>query len=208
MEYYADQPWTLKPYHELDCPVIDDIRREVLTYLEQKIPTFLDPDWDDISFWQKINSADLARACPSVLKYMKELNIPVREISLGVLPRVLKDEGVVLHIGEKPKNIKINFPILNTKGVYTEWYDIPQSELAEMPTKTNTFGKEVIDLDALDDTVADTYPLRARYEMSDYPIVFNSWIAHRVKPGPDAVYPRIILAVMPIQEPRHLLEPK
>lgn len=208
MDYSQDKPWTLKPYHELTCPVLDDIRQEVLEYLKERIPEFLDPEWNDINFWQKINSSDLAKACPSVLKYMKSLSIPIREISIGVLPRVLKDDGVTLHIGEKPKNIKINFPILNTRGVYTEWYDIPQEDLAKMPIKHNAFGKEVIDLDELDATVQDLYNLRARYEMTEYPIVFNSWIAHRVKAGPDATFPRIILAVIPIEEPRNLLEPR
>jgi hypothetical protein len=64
---------------------------------------------------------------------------------------------------------------------------------------------KVYNLNKLHETVAGTYPCVERYNMHDKPIVFNSWIAHRVMPGPNAKYPRIMIATMPINEPIHFL---
>jgi hypothetical protein len=41
--------------------------------------------------------------------------------------------------------------------------------------------------------------------MHEHPIVFNSYIPHRVMPGPNAKYPRIMLATMPIVDPVELM---
>jgi hypothetical protein len=60
-------------------------------------------------------------------------------------------------------------------------------------------------LNKIHDRVQDLYPCITRYNMHENPIVFNSWIPHRVMAGPNAKYPRIMIATMPIKEPVHLL---
>ena len=42
--------------------------------------------------------------------------------------------------------------------------------------------------------------------MHKCPIVFNSWIPHRVMPGPNAKFPRIMIATMPFNDPVHLMK--
>jgi hypothetical protein len=112
----------------------------------------------------------------------------------------------VLHIGAPPLNFKINFPIFNTEDVYTEWYDIPKEDLDKLPLLVNNHtNTSQYDLSILHDTVHEKYNLITRYNMHTCPIVFNSWIPHRVMPGPNAKFPRIMIATMPIIDPVHLM---
>ena len=41
--------------------------------------------------------------------------------------------------------------------------------------------------------------------MSDYPIIFNSQIPHRVVVGKNATFPRILISIIPIKDPVHFL---
>ena len=56
------------------------------------------------------------------------------------------------------------------------------------------------------DTVDKLYKLRIRYNMHKCPIILNSYLPHRVMPGPQAKYPRIMLATMPIKDPFDLMK--
>jgi hypothetical protein len=118
-------------------------------------------------------------------------------------------DGFALHMVNPPLNIKINFPIYNTEDVYTEWFDIPVEDLNALGVHKNkhitTYDAYNYSLGKIHNTVQDLYPCITRYNMHEKPIVFNSWIPHRVMPGPGAKYPRIMLATMPINEPTHLL---
>ena len=195
------RPWTLKPYHELECPQLKQIRTEVIDWLKKNIPDYKTKK----GFWHRIDYKDLARKCPSILEWCKFIRVPAREISVALLTEAMAGKGVPLHVGAKPLIIKINVPICNTNDVYTEWYDIPQDVLNGLPITKNPFGESIIDLDDLDNTVADTYPRIVRYEMSDYPIIFNSQIPHRVVVGKNATFPRILISIIPIKDPVHFL---
>lgn len=200
---YPSDPRTTKTHHELDCPVLGNIQDETMSWVE-KNTNFL-KDAQDTSFWHQIDGPDMARHCPSLLKYMKSVNIPIREVSVGVLTESMKQDGLVLHLGNAPLNIKVNFPIYNIEDVYTEWFDVPVEEMNRLGVMEYLPGVHIYNLWKIQDTVQDLYPCITRYNMKDKPIVFNSWIAHRVTPGPAAKYPRIMLATMPIIEPSHLL---
>ena len=204
--YPADVRVT-KTHHELDCPVLGKIQEEVLDWVDRNTD-YLN-NTSDKSFWHVINDVDMARHCPSLMKYMMSIKIPLREITIGVLTESMKDTGFALHMGNPPLNIKINFPIFNTEDVYTEWYDIPIEELNNLGVFKNpfieTFDAYNYNLEKIHNVVQDLYPCVTRYSMHTHPIVFNSWIPHRVMPGPNAKYPRIMVATMPIKEPTHLL---
>jgi hypothetical protein len=136
---------------------------------------------------------------------MFRVNLPIKEITVGLLTEGMTD-GVVLHNDAPPMNFKINFPIYNTEDVYTEWYDIPKEAMNRLPVMTNPYtGTEQYNFSVLHHTVQDQYPCLLRYNMHEHPIVFNSYIPHRVMPGPDAKYPRIMLATMPIIDPVELM---
>jgi hypothetical protein len=197
----------MKTHHELDCPALGKIKEEVLNWVDTSTDYLKNPR--DISFWHLIDYVDLIKHCPSLLAYMRSIKIPLREVTIGVLTESMKDSGLELHMGNPPLNIKINFPIYNTEDVYTEWYDIPESDLIKLGTRVNEHVTEMTcynyKLYKIHDTVKDLYPCITRYHMQNHPIVFNSWIPHRVMAGPNAKYPRIMIATMPINEPTHLL---
>ena len=91
--------------------------------------------------------------------------------------------------------------------MYTEWYDIPEDELKKFPEVANTHTKQpCYNLSSIHKTVDTLYPLRVSYNMHHCPIVFNSYLPHRVMPGPDAKYPRIMLATMPVKDPFELMK--
>ena len=197
----------MKTHHELDCPELKKIQEEVLFWVD-KNTNFLN-DKTDESFWHVIKASDIVKCTPSLIKYMKSLRIPLREIAVGVLTEA-QHNGFLLHMGNPPLNIKINFPIYNTEDVYTEWYDIPVDELDKLGIFKNPHVKDFdaynYDLAKIHDTVQDLYPCITRYNMHTHPVVFNSWIPHRVMPGPNAKYPRVMIACMPFNEPSHYLK--
>jgi hypothetical protein len=205
---YPSDTTKMKTHHELECPTLDKIQEEVMLWVDTN--TNYLSDKTDTGFWHLIDDVDMARHCPNLIKYMMSLKIPLRQISVGVLTESMKDHGFSLHMGNPPLNIKINFPIYNTEDVYTEWYDIPVDDLDELGIVKNPhvtdFDAFNYDLPKIHHVVQDLYPCITRYNMHKHPIVFNSWIPHRVMPGPNAKYPRIMVACMPIKEPTHYLE--
>jgi hypothetical protein len=203
LDYLGDQT-TMKAVHELPVHNLEDIQGEVLSWIDQN--TNLLNDKTSKGFWTKIDYKDMARSCPALIKYFKHVKIPVQEITVGVLTEAMTN-GFVLHHGAPGRNFKINFPILNTEDVYTEWYDIPNQDLEKFPyVRYQHTNEDVYDLGSIHDTVADLYPLRTRYNMHRCPIVFNSFLPHRVMPGPGARHPRIMLATMPVKDPFQLMQ--
>jgi hypothetical protein len=202
---YPSDPKKIRTHLELECDSLDKIQQEILEWVD-KNTNFLTDTTDD-QFWKKIEYKDLGKRCPSLLHYMKSIKMPIREIVIGLLTEAMKDDGFVLHIGAPPLNFKINFPILNTEDVYTEWYDIPTADLDRLNVMINEHtNTPQYDLSSLHSTVHEKYELITRYNMHKCPIVFNSWIPHRVIPGPGAKFPRIMIATMPINDPIHLMK--
>ena len=203
VEGYPSEPKKQKPYHELECTVLPQIQEEVMLWVKQNTDFF---STKSEAFWHKISGGSMGRACPTLMSYMKSIKTPLREIAVGVLTDTMKDDGLLLHIGSPLYQAKINFPIHNLEDVYTEWYDVPVSKMIELGTSPDwNTDSTIYKLYKIHKTVSRDYPCVAKYNMIDKPIVFNSWIAHRVIPGKSAKYPRIMLATMPMHEPRHLL---
>ncbi len=203
LDYLGDQT-KHKAVHELPVHNLDDVKKEVLQWVEAN--TDLLDDKSSKGFWMKIDYKNMARSCPALIEYFKHVGIPVQEITVGLLTEAMT-KGFVMHHGSPGRNFKMNFPILNTEDVYTEWYDIPSEDLAKFPLLENKHtGASCYDLSSIHDTVAELYPLRVRYNMHDCPIVFNSYLPHRVMPGPDAKYPRVMIATMPIKDPFDLMQ--
>ena len=115
IDYLGDQT-KLKAVNELPVYNLEDIRKEVMGWIE-KNTDFLN-DKTSTGFWMKIDYKDLARSCPSLIRYFKHVKIPVQEITVGVLTESLTD-GFTMHHGSPGRNFKINFPIHNTEDVYT-----------------------------------------------------------------------------------------
>ena len=203
IDYLGDQT-KFKACHELPVFNSKDIKSQVMEWIQNKT-NFLQ---DKISrgFWMKIDYKDLAKSAPALIEYLKHVKIPIQEITVGVLTEVMTD-GFVMHHGSPGRNFKINFPIHNTEDVYTEWYDIPEHDLRQFPEIINQHTSEACyDLSSIHSTVDKLYPQRVRYNMHSCPIVFNSYLPHRVMPGPNAKYPRIMLATMPVQDPFDLMK--
>lgn len=201
---YPSDPKKEKPYHELECPILPKIQEEVLEWCHKKTDFFSSKSK---AFWHKISGGDMARTCPSLIKYMRSIKTPIREIAVGLLTENMKDDGLKLHLGTPQLQVKINFPIYNTEDVYTEWYDVPVSVMNELGIRQDENSTaNVYNLYKIHNTVERDYPRLAKYNMHNNPIAFNSWIAHRVVAGPNAKYPRIMLATMPVKEPVHLLK--
>ena len=203
IDYLGDQT-KHKAVHELPVYNLKDIQKEVLHWVE-KNTNFLD-DKTSKGFWMKIDYKNMARSCPALIKYFRHVKIPVQEITVGVMTEVMTD-GFMMHHGSPGRNFKINFPIHNTEDVYTEWYDIPDDKLKEFPLLTNEYTQNpCYNLSSIHNTVDRLYPLRVAYNMHECPIVFNSYLPHRVMPGANVKYPRIMLATMPVKDPFDLMQ--
>lgn len=203
LEYLINQAKKHRAFYELECDCMELIKEEVLAWVQKKT-NFIN-DKTTVTFWMKIDYVDMAKTCPTLIKYMKSIKIPIREIVVGLLNESLSD-GFVLHHGAPPMNFKINFPILNTEDVYTEWYDIPMEVLEKRPLTTNPHtGTVAYDLKNLHNTVDKNFPCVGRYNMHKKPVILNSYIPHRVMPGPRAKYPRIMIATMPMKDPTNLM---
>ena len=203
LRYLGDQT-KLKAHHELPVYNLPDIQLQVMNWIKTK--TNFMQDKTSKGFWMKIDYKDLAKSAPSILEYFKHIKIPIQEITVGVLTESMTS-GFVLHHGSPGRNFKINLPIHNTEDVYTEWYDIPHDNLKEFPIIENKHTQQsCYDLSSIHETVDELYPLRVAYNMHGCPIVFNSYLPHRVMPGPAAKYPRIMLATMPFKDPFELMQ--
>lgn len=202
INYVPDQS-NIKCIHELECDVLDKIKEEIMNWVADNT-NFLD-EKEDMAFWKQIDYKAMVRVCPSLLKYMTSIKIPIREVTIGLMTESMTN-GFWLHNGAPPQNFKINFPIYNTEDVWTEWYDIPVSDFPKFSTMSNEFtDTPQYNFRQIHDTVQDMYPCLMRYNMHECPIIFNSFIPHRVMPGPKAKYPRIMIATMPIKDPMHLM---
>jgi hypothetical protein len=204
LEYLNQQAKKYKAYHELPCDCLPSIQNEILEWLQKKTNFINDKTTD--TFWMKVDFKDMAKTSPTLIKYMRSIRIPIREIVVGLLNEALSS-GFVLHHGAPPLNFKINFPILNTEDVYTEWFDIPMDVMETLPLTTNVHtGTTAYDLKQLHNDVHKHFACVGRYNMHLQPVILNSFIPHRVMPGPDAKYPRIMIATMPIKDPVDLMQ--
>ena len=193
----------IKCVHELECDVLPLIQEETLYWIKEN--TYFLNDKVSQGFWKKIDYSDMARYCPSLMKFMSSIKIPIREITVGLLTESMTG-GFALHNGSPPHNFKINFPILNTEDVWTEWYDIPREDCRKLGTIVNEHtGAEMYNFAKIHNQVEDLYPRLTRYNMHKCPIIFNSYIPHRVMPGLKATYPRIMLATMPVKDPTEMM---
>lgn len=195
MHYNIPDQSVYKCIHELECDTLEKIREEVMNWVSQNTD-FLNKKINN--FWHRIDYKNMGRACPSLIKYMASIKLPIGEIALGVLAESRATIGHKLHYDVPPHNFKINFPIYNTEDVWTEWYDIPKEDMHKLDTIIDpTTGDEEYDFNK----IQNTYPCLMRYNMHHKPIIFNSYIPHRVIPGPAAKYPRIMVATMPLLDP-------
>ena len=203
LDYLGDQT-KHKAVHELPVHNLDDVKTEVLRWID--VNTGILDDRTSTGFWMKIDYKSMARSCPSLIDYFRHVGVPVQEIVVGLLTEAMTS-GFTLHHGSPGRNFKMNFPILNTEDVYTEWYDIPSADLATFPVQTNPHtGDSTYDLSAIHHKVAEMYPLRISYNMHTCPILFNSYLPHRVMPGPKAKCPRVMIATMPVNDPFDIMK--
>jgi len=182
----------MKPYHLLDCPNLIQIQKETLDWIIQKTNLLTDPKM----YWNKIDYIDFIKNSPALITYCKTLGLHLREAAILM---ATDHSGLRIHVDEKPITAKINFPILNTKDTYTEWYDI---DVDTFPRTSNQFGQLVPNMF---DININQYNKLAEIELQN-PIVFNSTIPHQVRIGPTAQLPRIVLACMFFDEPINYLK--
>lgn len=180
----------LKTYHLLDCDSQEQISREALAWISEHTDLLTNAT----GFWNKIDYKHFILLNPALSKYCQKLKLIIREVAVLVAD---SNDGVPLHIDEAPVVAKINFPVLNTKDTYTEWYDV--KNLNQLPTINNQFDQPIPDL-----TNAVTEKIN-QVEMTQ-PMVFNSSVAHRVVIGPKAELPRVVISCMFYKEPIDLLK--
>lgn len=195
----------LKPYAVLECPNIEDIRKEVLAWVHLNTDFFTDTT--NIRFDRLVNYKELARNCPSLVKFAAQLRVPFRDLQFGVMTEARRRlDPLPLHVGEEPQSIKINIPICNTENSVTEWFDVPEEVQEQYPMFRREFytdaEHDMRDLRALDPIVHEHYAKIGEYHMVDNPVVFNAYIPHRARfyNIENTKLPRILLSIIPIKE--------
>ena len=189
----------LKPYHQLDCPeelqkIISD---KTVEFLKTKTDFFT--RLDDLSLWNKLNSADVIRHVPELMQYFQSLNLKLREVALTVC-NSSKNAG--LHIDELPVVAKINFPILNTKDSLNLWYSVPADLMKQVDPIVNEFGAAFYDLATVD---INQCKLIGSVELTA-PVVFNSQLPHMIDMSKCQTFPRLVLTCMFFNEPIDFLK--
>lgn len=183
----------LKCFYELDCPQLEEIQQQTLTYLTG-LYKLDDQESLGTDLWLKIDYKSLLKSCPALLEWARSLKLYIREVAITV---VNDYSGASLHIDEFPVTAKINIPILNYQLAVNEWYNIPEHVKNQYKPTVNQFGKEFwsfknIDLSQCE--LIDSITLTK-------PIVFNSRVPHCVKILPGCQFPRVVMPVMFINEP-------
>ena len=103
MENYIPDQSIYKCVQELDCDCLDKIKEEVMNWVVDKTD-FLDKKIDK-KFWSMIDYKSMSKTCPTIVKYMYSIKIPIRQITVGILTEALHD-GFMLHNGAPPYNFK------------------------------------------------------------------------------------------------------
>lgn len=182
----------MKAFYVLDCDCQDQIATEALDWIQSNTDLLtLNDSWQYNNFWNKIDYKDFLSKNSTLIAYCSDLKLKIREVAVL---SAHDQSGVVLHVDEGPVTAKINFPILNTADTYTEWYSV---DLSNVPQSISQFGQPHYNLHDWDISKLEKI---AEVEMTR-PVVFNSSIPHRVRIGPIAKLPRIVISCMFFTEP-------
>jgi len=186
----------LKPYAVIDCAEQSIITDKTLEFLRQSTDLL---ERKDLHLWNKINTVALLKAVPEINLFYSSLGLKIREISITVW-NVHND--VSLHIDELPVIAKINFPILNTKNTYNEWYTVPDHLFESVQPIVNQFGAKYYNLAEID--LSQCVKI-GEVELNK-PVVFNSQIPHKIRMGTDVEFPRIVMSCTFFNQPIDWLE--
>ncbi|MDC1281545.1 hypothetical protein N8Z09_02705 [Methylophilaceae bacterium] len=113
----------MKCYHKLECDNLVTIQQETLLWINQHPELF-----ETKEFWNKIDTVDFIKSCPSVVQYTLSHNLRLRECAI----LIGYSQGVSRHTDQGPLIAKVNIPILNTHDTYTEWYTEDNKQLARV----------------------------------------------------------------------------
>jgi hypothetical protein len=181
----------MKPYSKLDCPEQSIISNKVVEYLKCHSDFFEDRPFH---LWNKVNTVTLLKAVPEISIFFKSIGLTIREISITVVNQY---QDVGLHIDELPVTAKVNFPILNTKNTFNQWYEVPKVILQTQKPMINQFGTAYYNLQNVDLSKCKKID---EFELLQ-PVVFNSQIPHRIHITPDATLPRLVMPCTFFNEP-------
>ena len=185
----------LKPWNYIDCPAQSIISDKVLNYLKDHTEFLTN---QNLKLWNKINTAELVHAVPEIVTWCMSYNLKIKEIAITVWN---KPVDVGLHVDELPAVAKINFPILNTKNSFNEWYTVPKELFEQVKPIRNQFGAEYYNLENIDLTQCTKI---GRVELLR-PVVFNSQIPHKIRMTADMQFPRIVMSIIFHHEPLYFL---
>ena len=182
----------MKCFVEIDCPQLATIQKEVVAYLDNHTTLLVEkPE----SPWNILEDPKhFLKQVPSLFGFCRNLKLLPRDVSFIVSHD--QSSGLPLHVGGWPLVAKMNFPIMNTEGNETRWYNISRNTMSELPIVDNPFGLPVRDVSMFD--VADLEVMATCYMQK--PVVFNSTVPHDVYIAPGSKLPRIVMALMFHQE--------
>lgn len=181
----------LQAFKVIDCPKQSIISKKVVDFLSEKTNLL---DDQDHQLWNKIDTVALLKQVPEILEFYQSLNLKLREIAITVCNR---HRDIDLHIDELPVVAKINFPILNTKNTFNEWYRVPQQIIDSTTPILNQFNSAYYDLGHVDLSLCDKI---AEYELNQ-PIVFNSQVPHKIRITKETKFPRVVMSCTFFNEP-------
>ena len=186
----------LKPYAVIDCVEQATITSKTLDFLRESTDLL---ERKDLHLWNKINTVALLKAVPEINLFYKSLGLKIREISITVWNI---ESDVTLHVDELPVVAKINFPILNTKNTYNEWYTVPDYLFESVTPTVNQFGAKYYNLSEID---LNQCVKIGEVELTK-PVVFNSQIPHKIRMGTGVEFPRIVMSCTFFNQPIEWLE--
>ncbi len=181
----------MKSYAIIHCLEQSIISSKVVEHLKCHSDFFEDRPFH---LWNKVNTVALLKAVPEISVFFKSIGLTIREISITVVNQY---QDVGLHIDELPVTAKVNFPILNTKNTFNQWYEVPKVLLETQKPVINQFGTAYYNLQNVDLSKCKKID---EFELLQ-PVVFNSQIPHRIHITPDATLPRLVMSCTFFNEP-------
>jgi hypothetical protein len=116
----------LKPYKVLECSNLDEIQKEVLTYIQYSSINNL--SLEKSFSWNFIDVQAFVKCNPLIIDWFKEYKLALRDIAVTL---TRDDTGLGKHQDEPPVIAKINFPILNTENSFNLWWDDSDNLIAK-----------------------------------------------------------------------------
>lgn len=177
-------------YKEFDLPYVDIVQKKTLDYIKQHTHILT----QELNYnWYPLDFEKFSNIVPEIYDPFKPLNLIPNKVALYVVQRIEKS---YIHIDDFHQKARINFPILNCAGSFTNFYT--DAKVVKFFNETNSVSNFKV-INPSECVCID------RIEITK-PVLLRVSEPHKVEVQAGNLLPRITLTIGFTTDPIGLLE--